>query len=252
MEEIEETAGTEEGDSASEIPETELPTTETQPSIEELKSQLETEKAERTRFENLHKESQRNVSSIIEEKKRLGEASLAVASLPERVSGLEDLLLMSIQDNEDATNRASGMEVEERPQLSRVGQYLQNKKEAKGKEKEVIAPASVSDEELDAGSDCREIIRRNKWDDSSPVVQEAMKHQTAIEALTVLRKADNDARDTQNKKEAELMFQKKLKETGVSTAEISKPSGSGGIPSMEELDKMSPDEYARQREKLNK
>ena len=192
---------------------------ETQPSIEDLRTQIAEEKE---RYDNLYKESQRRVSSIDEQKRKLGERAEILDTLATRLDSIEEYQAMQ----SDYLAEIRGTEgIEERPPTRRSHlDELRLKREQAGKVEKPKTETPVDPENLRATILVQGIIADMNWDMEHPTVKKILHlEDDPQEALKILRKEQKTQRD----READETVQRKLKESGVTTSETAGPSGQG-------------------------
>ena len=207
--------------------ETETKGTETQEAPKETQeTQTEPDwKAESTKWENLYKGSQREVSKAQEELKRLGKRAEILDNLPDRVDSIEELLA-EIADNQA---KIAGVEVEQ-PQpvpSSKVAKLRQEREARKAKTSET-PEADMSDPEVKAAVRAYGIVEEMGWDADNPIVQKAWNMNTATEALEFLQKEVRKSKDGEVARLVDEGVKKALKDAGLTAGETTAPSGSSG------------------------
>jgi len=195
---------------------------ETQPSIEDLQTQIAREKE---RYDNLYKESQRRESSVIEKERDLGKRAEVLDSLTIRLDGIEEYQAMQADYLEEMR---SGQGIEQPPptRRSHLDELRQKREESKKQvETKPVSETPVGDpEELRAAVVAQSIIEDMGWDKEHPVVKKVWNLENPSEVLKILRKEVKTQRD----KEAEERLQHTLKhDYGLTKSETGGPSAAG-------------------------
>ena len=202
----------------SQTEETPLPETETQ---EDLQARLDAAEAERERYENLYKDSQRKESKLAKKEQELDVLG-TIPSLAQRLDGIEEYNAM-MADYFEEMRGTSGIEAP--PTRRSHLDELRQKREQAGKVEPKKEPESkVDPEDLRASVLAQGLIEEMGWDMEHPSVKKTLHLDDPKEALKILRKEQKAQRET----EVEERYQQKLKDGGITTPETGQPSGDAG------------------------
>ena len=212
---------------------------------EDLKAQLTALQAEKERFENLYKDSQRKESRIAERERKLD----VLDSIPALQQEIADIKEYNETMAEFLEQRLAGEQpFPEQTFKPSPFQDLRRKQEERRKApvEKKEPPSEVDPEELRAAVLAQGLIEEMGWNMESPAVKKTLHLDDAQEALKILRKEAK----AQREKEVDESIQVKLKEAGITKSETGGPSGGKDIFSREVIAKMSDEEFAQHQKDL--
>ena len=218
------------------------PETETQ---EDLQARLDAAEAERERYENLYKDSQRKESKLAKKEQELDVLG-TIPSLAQRLDGIEEYNAMMADYFEEMRGTSS---IEAPPTRRSHLDELKQKREQAGKVEKPKPETQVDPEELRASIIAQEVIEDMGWNMETPAVKKTLHLDSPIKALEILKKEQK----TQQDREVEERYQAKLKESGVTTPETAGPSGQGTRSfTPAQIRAMSYEEYMENKENIDK